>query len=443
MRRWTVTTLLVVLAMIAASCGGDSGAVAECDGEIPDGLTLEMFAHEGAEADVYEQTIADFNATRGEELGITVDLTLIPEGQYTDQIQAAAAADDLPDIIDFDGPTMANFAWGGSLVAMDDCISSETLGNLLPSLIQQGTYADALWGVGSFDSGLALWAWESALNEVDARIPTGYDDAWTVEEFEQILTDLQAAGYEHPLDPKFWYGSQGEWFAYGYSPIIWSAGSNLIDRTDYSTTDGFLNSPEAVEALTTFQRWVDNGLVDRDAVDDSNFLEKRSPLSWVGHWMYTPYKEAAGDDLILLPLPDFGTGSKTGMGSWAWAIASGVQDADAAMAVIEYLLTDDVILAITEVNGAIPGTLTAIDASPLHAPGGELRLYVEQLQASPDVAKPRAVTPVYPTLTQTFTSALDDIIQGADVETTLDEAVETVDADIEANEGYPPPEIDE
>ena len=77
--------------------------------------------------------------------------------------------------------------------------------------------------------------------------------------------------------------------------------------------------------------------------------------------------------------------------------------------------------------------------SPLHAEGGELRLYVEQLQAAPNVAKPRAVTPAYPTLTQTFTSTLDDIIQGADVQTSLDEAVAVVDADIEANEGYPEP----
>ncbi len=439
MRHWRVGVISVALAMIAAACGGGAEASAECDGEIPEGLVLEMFAHEGAEADTYTATVDEFNASRGEELGIEVNLTLIPEGQYTDQINAAAAADDLPDIIDFDGPTMANFAWGGSLVPMGDCVSSDVLDNMLPSLIEQGTYADALWGLGSFDSGLGLWGWRSALDEVGARIPTGADDAWTDEEFEQILTDLQAAGYEHPLDPKFWYGSQGEWFAYGFAPVLWSAGTDLIDRSDYQTTDGFLNSPEAVEALTTFQRWVDTGLIDKDAVDDSNFLEKRSPLSWVGHWMYGSYKEAAGDDLVLLPLPDFGTGSKTGMGSWAWAIASGVQDADAAMAVIEYFLSDDVILSITEVNGAVPGTLTAVDKSPLHAAGGELRLYVEQLQAAPNVAKPRAVTPAYPTLTQTFTSTLDDIIQGAGVQSSLDAAVEVVDADIEANEGYPEP----
>lgn len=183
-----------------------------------------MFAHEGAEAGVYTETVGQFNDTVGKDLGVTADLTLIPEGQYTDQVKSAAAAEDLPDIIEFDGPTMANFAWARALEPMGDCLSEDLSDRLLPSIVQQGTYADEVWGIGSFDSGLGLWAWRSALEEVGARIPESYDDAWTVEEFEQILRDLQGAGYDNPLDPKFWYGSQGEWFSFAFAPILWSGG---------------------------------------------------------------------------------------------------------------------------------------------------------------------------------------------------------------------------
>src|SRR5687767_15335853 len=42
----------------------------------------------------------------------------------------------------------------------------------------------------------------------------------------------------------------------------------------------------------------------------------RVALSWTGHWKYPSYRAALGRDLILLPLPDFGHGVKTGMGSW-------------------------------------------------------------------------------------------------------------------------------
>jgi multiple sugar transport system substrate-binding protein len=156
--------------------------------------------------------------------------------------------------------------------------------------------------------------------------------------------------------------------------------------------------------------------------------------------MYQPYLEAAGDDLVLLPLPDFGSGTKTGMGSWAWGITSATVDADAAWAVIEYLMSDEVILAITEVNGAIPGTASAIGQSTNYAEGGDLALFVTQLEGAPDLAVPRPVTPAYPNMTQIFRAVIDDIVNGADVQATLDEAVEAIDADIESNEGYPPPE---
>ena len=441
MRTRYVIALLTAFALLVGSCGGDaSEAVASCDGEIPSGATVTVWMHEGSEFTELEGAIQTFNSTRGSELGITAEVVPIPEGGYTDAIKAAAAANDLPDVIEFDGPTMANFAWAGSILAMDECISDEVRDNLLPSLIEQGTYADKLWGIGTFDSGLGLWAWRSALEEVGATIPTSPGEAWTAAEFEQVLRDLKAAGYEFPLDIKPWYGSQGEWFAYAFAPMLWSAGASLIDRSNYESAEGALNGDEAVEVLTLFQNWVNAGLVDMQAADDSNFLEKRSPISWVGHWMYSAYKEAAGDDLVLLPLPDFGEGTRTGMGSWAWAIANGVQDPDAAMAVIEYMVSDDVVLGVTAANGAVPGTLTAIAKSPLHADGGELELYVTQLEGAPDIARPRALTPAYPTMTQTFTSTLDDIMQGKDVKTALDEAVATIDADIDANEGYPAPE---
>ncbi|NIR38844.1 MAG: sugar ABC transporter substrate-binding protein, partial [Actinobacteria bacterium] len=156
--------------------------------------TVTMFAHEGAEADAYRAAIDSFNETRGAEIGLTVDLTMIPEGEYTDQINAAAASDDLPDVLDLDGPIMANLAWSGSLAPIDDCIPDDLREDILPSLIEQGTYADRLWAVGSFDSGLGLYAYRSALEEVGARIPASPDEAWTAEETEQILRDLQDAG---------------------------------------------------------------------------------------------------------------------------------------------------------------------------------------------------------------------------------------------------------
>ena len=46
------------------------------------------------------------------------------------------------------------------------------------------------------------------------------------------------------------------------------------------------------------------GYVDPN-IDDAAFTKKRVALSWVGHWVYQDYVLAAGDDLVVLPLPNF------------------------------------------------------------------------------------------------------------------------------------------
>ncbi len=90
------------------------------------------------------------------------------------------------------------------------------------------------------------------LEDVGAQNPEGIDDAWTVDEFTQVLKDLQAAGYgaNGPLDIKWFYGA-GEWRPYGFAPMIQSAGGDIIDRSTMASSEGFFNGPEAVGAWTT------------------------------------------------------------------------------------------------------------------------------------------------------------------------------------------------
>jgi multiple sugar transport system substrate-binding protein len=72
--------------------------------------------------------------------------------------------------------------------------------------------------------------------------PYGPRDAWTAAEFAQALIKLRAAGYKRPLDLKLNYG-QNEWYTYGFSPIVQSAGGDLVDRSTYATPAGSLNGP--------------------------------------------------------------------------------------------------------------------------------------------------------------------------------------------------------
>jgi multiple sugar transport system substrate-binding protein len=181
------------------------------------------------------------------------------------------------------------------------------------------------------------------------------------------------------------------------------------------------------------QSWIARGWVDPN-LDDAAFPAGRVALSWGGHWNYPRYREALGDDLLVLPLPDFGAGSRTGQGSWNWGLTRGCDHPEAAARFLAFLLQPGEVLKMTRANGAVPGTLTALERSERYGPGGPLRLFAEQLSGGQAVPRPK--TPAYPVVSAVFRDAFADIRHGMPVREVLDRAAAEIDADFRANEGY-------
>ena len=402
-----------------------------CGGNKPGGDTLDVWAHAGRESEreTIEKQVAQFNSSQDE---VTVNLTFIPEGSYNAQVQAASLSGDLPDVLEFDGPFVYNYAWQGNLVPLDELLSDQVREDLLPSVIQQGTYQNRLYSIGTFESTLVLYGHRSQLEAAGVRIPTHNEDAWTVEEFNQVLAKLAEKDPDgQVLDLKLNY--QGEWFTYGFAPMLNSAGGDLLTN-DLQSAKGMLNSPSSVTAMEQVQSWIQKGYVDPN-IDDAAFTQGRVALSWVGHWVYGDYAEAVKDDLVIIPLPDFGQGSKTGQGSWNWGITTNCPDPQEAIKFVEFLLQPEQVLAMAKANGAIPGTKRAIAQSPLHAKDGPLSLFAEQLLSGKSVPRPQ--TPAYPVITSAFQRAFADIRHGIKVKTALDKAATTIDIDMQDNQGYP------
>ena len=134
-------------------------------------------------------------------------------------------------------------------------------------------------------------------------------------------------------------------------------------------------------------------------------------------------------------MPKLGARAVTGMGSWNWGITSQSEHPDAAWKFLEYLIEPEQILRMTNANGAVPARKSALAMSDLFGTGGPLSIFVEQLDGGGAVTRPE--TPAYPTITTAFAEAVQNIVNGADVKTELDKAVQKIDQDIEDNRGYP------
>ena len=443
--RRQIVALASCLALVGiAACGqqdrqSSSPTDSTCDGKlsgtIPTYITA-WFHDSGAntdEAQILREQVSAFNAT---EQQVQVKLITLPVGDYAQQVQAAAAHGGLPDLLDFDGPNLYNYAWSGKLKPIDSCVSKSLREDLLPSIIEQGSYANRQWGVGTFDSGLGLYVRPSILTKAGIRIPSSPADAWTADEFTTVLQRLRQAGFERPLDLQL-NEPNPEWYTYGFAPAVWSASGDLIDRTDYRTVDGFLNGPGAVNAFTIMQRWFTQGYVDPNATGDA-FEESRSPISWIGHWFYDRYSKAFPGDIRIVPLPNFGERTATDSGSWQWGITSNATDGDAVWRFLQFLLRPAEVLRMTRANGAIPATESAVGISPDFAAGGPKHLYIEQLEDG--VARSRPQTPAYPALSAAFARAFNDaVVQERPVGASLDAAARRVERDLSEHQYYPPP----
>lgn len=417
--------LLVLLLLLSWGCKGSEQEAGSRAREI------SAWFHTGrpAETRVILDQVDRFNSSQQE---VRIKLTLIPEGDYNTQVQAAAADGKLPDLLDLDGPFLANYAWKGHLVPLDGLLAEPLKSELLPSIIKQGTYRGSLYAIGTFDSGLGLYADREKLMAIKARLPATPEEAWDIAEFERILAALARQDADgRVLDLRMDY--RGEWYTFAFSPTLQSAGGDLIDRAAYRSAKGVLNGVQSVQAMTTLQAWFQKGYIDAN-LDANSFVDGDVALSWCGHWEYPRYREALGERLVLLPLPDFGRGSRTGMGSWTWAITRNCRSPQLAARFLEFLLSKDEVLAMVAANSAVPATRSAVASSPLYQENGPLHLFVQQLERS---AVPRPRTPAYPVITSAFQQAFLDIRHGADVRRALDAAVAVIDEDIEDNNGYP------
>jgi multiple sugar transport system substrate-binding protein len=415
----------IVLAALA-------GAVAcSAPGDQDPGPLVRVWAHSGQDAEraVLEGQVSRFNETHAP---LRVELELIPEGAYDEQVQSAALAGDLPDVLELDGPFVAAYAWRGHLRPLGPLVPDSVLDLLLPSIVEQGRYGDGLWALGTYDSGLGLFARRSALEAAGIPVPASPSEAWSVDEMDRwmaLLADDDEDGAVLDLHLNY----AGEWYTYALAPALRSAGGGLID-VGAMRAAGTLDSPASARAISHVQRWIREGRVDPN-VDDAAFVEGRVPLSWSGHWDFARYRQAWGDDVVALPLPDFGEGTRTGQGSWVWAVTSRAGDPEAAARWIRFLLTPAEVEAMAAANAAVPALASVADGSPLYGPGGPLRILLEQLRGGLAVPRPR--TPAYPIVTSAFQEAFDAVRSGGDVDATLSEAAELVDQEIADNRGYP------
>lgn len=392
--------------------------------------TLSMWYHGSgnkAESTVINQIIDDFNAGQSDWV---VKLQSFPTGAYNDAVVAGALAGNLPDILDVDGPNMPNWAWAGYMQPLP--LDQAVVANFLPGT--KGIWGGKLYSIGLFDATISLVSRKSTLSELGLRMPT-LDKPWTRDEFMAALKAAKASGkYPYALDLAT-QNNGGGWYAYGYTPLLWSFGGDLVDRKTYLTAESALNGESAMAFSNWFQSLFKDGYAEADQAQadrETGFSKGRYAFSWQGSGTALRSLQAF-DDTVFLPAPDFGHGGKVGAGSWQFGASKSSQHPDGAAAFIKFALQDKYLVAFSDATGLIPATLEAAAQTKNFREGGPLAQFFEFSKRQGMV---RPVTPGFAVQSVVFRKAMGDIAHGASVADTLDAAVDEINADIERNRGY-------
>ncbi|WP_314146653.1 sugar ABC transporter substrate-binding protein [uncultured Leifsonia sp.] len=420
-RTLVATAIVAATAMVALTgCSKGGGGAGGSNGD------LVMWTHNAgnkAELGAVQKIVDDFNKS---QTTYKVKVQAFPQDSYNQSVTAAAASKKLPCILDIDAPNVPNWVWAGYLSPLTGLDAQ--LKGFLPSTV--GKYDGKTYSYGFYDVALNLITKKSTLDEVGVRIPT-IDQPWTKTEFDDLLAKLKASGtFSYAAD--FMTSSTGEWWPYAYSPLLQSFGGDLIDRDGYKTADGALNGSDAIAWAKWFRGLVSDGYIAAKSGTDpaADFANGKTGILYDGSWAADTLRQKFGDDVLFLPPVDFGNGPKIGGGSWQWGVSKTCSNQEGALAYMKFATADKYVAGVAKAAGTIPATEGAAALVPGYGEGGDNAIFREY---SKKFAEVRPVTPGYPFIATTFTKAAQDIINGADPKSTLDQAVKDIDANQKSN----------
>ncbi len=430
-QRLAAASLAAALAFSLAACGKGGGSGDSARTDASGTATLKLWTHNAGndkELAAINQIVADYN---GSQTKYKVEVQAFPQDSYNTSVTAAAASKSLPCLLDVDGPNVPNWAWAGYLAPLDGL--DDQVATFLPSTV--GSFDGKNYAVGYYDVALIMEARKSALESNGIRVPT-LDEPWSKDEFMAALDKIKASGtFENALDLQTG-GQAGEWWPYAYSPMLQSFGGDLINRTDFKTADGELNGPAAVEWANWFHSLAADGYMPLKSGEDpgQDFLNGKTAILYNGSWGADAARSSSiADDVVFLPTVDLGEGPKIGGGSWQWAVSSGCAAPEGALDYMKFALQDKYVAAVSEAAGTIPATDAAAAMVPGYEAGGQndvFRQYAKQF------AVIRPPTPGYPFIATTFTKTAQDILNGADPQQALDQAVSDIDANQQSNDYF-------
>lgn len=391
--------------------------------------TIAIWRGQGTDGEeaLYNAEIEGFNA---QSATTEVKYEVFPYSDFGTTVRSALSTNSMPDIVYVDGTEVGNLVFLEALAPIEEFLEADFVSQYVDSAFYK--IDGKTYGLAQQDGGLAFWANKAYLEKAQVRIAT-YESPWTKDEFLDACAKLNALDeVTFALDMKTNWG--GGYMIYAWGPWMVSLGADFYDHTTMRAT-GALNSEAAISALEFMNGLYTSGYADATQASDT-FIVGESALELTGHWNYKDYSGKMGDNLILVPLPDLGNGSYTGIGGLPFCATKQAEvngTVENAVEFMKFALGEQFQKQINDANGSMPVLKSAFETVTALKEGGPLYLYAQQLAGSKYAVRP--MSPAFPTYQAEVGTAFMDILAGADIKESLDKAAAAIDKVIDEN-GY-------
>ncbi len=381
-------------------------------------IMLEVWLHAGSqqEQQTLQAQVAAFNAR---QYRIRVNAVILPEEDYEARIQDAAARRRLPDIIEVKGSRLARYAWQSYLRPLDKLLTDETHEKLLPQALAANSYDGRLYALPTHLQMPVLYVRRDLLAESRVDIPVR---PWNVREFSRVLRALA----DHDQDGRVLN------IALDHDPLLLtelltpalrSAGGDLLTQHQGLHVRGILDSTKNIRTLSTLAGWQRQGLLSISMADQQtgdDFYRGTAAVSWAPMSMGRQYRQRWQDKMTVLPLPDFGHGSRLSLAGWGWALTRDSRQPQAAMHFLEFILEDERISEISRAAYSLPSSQSVLANWPSNGRQGPDEEIGLLRRGGLPLFSRIPPTPAYPLIQRAFARTVKEILlAGEDVRISL------------------------
>ncbi len=356
-------------------------------------------------SDLQQGLLQDMVDGYEQESGVKIEVSYIPYGEYMQKILVSAAGNVLPELFLYDANSTATLVEAGVLADITSQIeSSGIMKNTLPYVVEQHTVGDKLYGFPCYANCVAFF-YRTDLIETP---PTNWTELY--ETAKAVATDDMYG---------FAMAGEGEDGVFQFLPFLWSAGADLDN----------VAAPGGVEALDLLSKMIDEGLMSKDTVTNSQedarvlFETGRAAMMLNGPWNVPPLQENAPDmkwDITMIPKADNGEYTSI-LGGESFGIGNG-SDVESIWKFVEYVLEPSRYGQFLKDIGQLPAD-TELAKDPYYQDDPINKIFIDQLV----VARPRAYGPQYNEMSKAIQVAMGLAMGGQETaQQAMDEAAATI-----------------